>query len=90
MTKDDDTKPSALPREETRSSRAWAKECKTPGWAYAAAAAVHGWREHAYHDGAAMQLSRRDYEAAVDAAVNFTGAVKPHAAALSKHQGKGV
>jgi hypothetical protein len=37
-----------------------------------------------------MQLTERNYLAAIDAAVNFTGAVKPHAAALSKHQGKGL
>jgi hypothetical protein len=92
MSKDDKpaTEPAQAPREETRTARAWSKQCGTQAWAYAAAAAVHGWREHAYHDGAPMQLSLKDYQAAIEAAVNFTGAVKPHTAALSKHQGKGV
>lgn len=35
---------------------------------HAAAAALHGWPEHAHHEGAQIQLSEDDYKAALQAA----------------------
>ena len=66
---------------------------------HAAAAALHGWEEHAYHSGKPMTLSERDYDAALKAACELVppaGKAKdgepplrhryrPHAAALSPH-----
>lgn len=37
-------------------------------WKHAAAEALHGWREHAHHEGKPMELSRADYEKALEAA----------------------
>jgi hypothetical protein len=50
---------------------------------HAGAAMLHGWREHAHHAGAPMQLTLEDYKAALKA-IN-TSPAKPHPAALSKH-----
>jgi hypothetical protein len=56
-------------------------------WKHAAAAALHGWAEHAHHEGAPMELSAEDYAAALKAieAPNAKGEYVPHAPALSKH-----
>lgn len=59
-----------------------------PGMYHAAAAALHGWREHEHHEGAPMQLSRADYLAAVDAAKappKGERSYRPHGPALSPH-----
>lgn len=57
-------------------------------WRHAAAAALHGWGAHAHHEGAAMSLSRDDYEAALAAAdkpADARGNYRPHAGATSRH-----
>lgn len=62
-------------------------------WKHAAAANLHGWTAHAYHQGEPLQLSRADYDAALTAAVTLVpveGAegvmtYAPHPAALSPH-----
>lgn len=58
-------------------------------WRHSAAAALHGWPQHAHHTGAPMRLSRTDYDAAINAALqpDLTSAdYVPHAAALSPHK----
>jgi hypothetical protein len=57
-------------------------------WKHAAAAALHGWAEHAHHEGAPMRMVRADYEAALAAASTIPqgkNAYAPHPAALSSH-----
>jgi len=44
---------------------------------------MHGWREHAHHEGAPIQLTEHDYDAAIRAASSTPP--KPHHAARSKH-----
>lgn len=53
--------------------------------AHAVADKLHGWSAHEHHfQGAPLILTRADYEAALDAAVNQTSkVVAPHEAALS-------
>lgn len=68
----------------------WRKECGVPTWAHAAARTVHGWRQHRYHAGKPLQVTRDDYMAAIAAANDNTGEVKPHGPALSEHKGKGI
>ncbi|HMI91568.1 MAG TPA: hypothetical protein VK509_09410, partial [Polyangiales bacterium] len=50
-------------------------------WKHAAAAALHGWAEHAHHEGKPMELSADDYAAALKAAEgpNAEGEYVPHA-----------
>ena len=67
-------------------------------WQHASAAVVHGWREHAHHAGAPMQLTREDYEAALrsasTAALTESGqpidpkgdVYRPHPPALSPYK----
>jgi hypothetical protein len=56
-------------------------------WKHAAAAALHGWGEHAHHEGKSMELSADDYAAALKAVEGPgpSGDYEPHKAALSKH-----
>ena len=56
-------------------------------WKHAAAAALHGWNEHQYHEGKAVELSAEDYAAALAAseAPGPSGEYEPHEPALSKH-----
>lgn len=57
-------------------------------WRHGAAAALHGWLEHAHHELEPMLLSQSDYEAALTAASEFaegTQSYAPHPAALSPH-----
>ena len=60
---------------------------KGEAWKHAAAAALHGWAEHAHHEGKPMELEPEDYAAALKAAEapNAEGEYVPHAPALSKH-----
>jgi len=37
-------------------------------WQHAAAAALHGWAQHAHHEAEPIKLSRKDYESALKAA----------------------
>lgn len=52
-------------------------------WRHAGASALHGWAEHAHHEGEPMQLSAEDYAAALEAAEQSNP--KPHGPALSRH-----
>lgn len=62
--------------------------------AHAAAATLHGWREHRHHTGSPMALSRADYEAALRAAqapAPGKSRIEPHGPALSPfHPHKGA
>ena len=82
---------------ETRSPDGWAAElCPTAtlpsgrvlahadAWKHEVAAVLHGWREHAHHSGAPLQLSRDDYELALLAVDDST----PHDPALSPFKGQ--
>jgi hypothetical protein len=62
----------------------------TPGWQFAAAEMLHGWREHAHHEGKPMALSRAAFEEALKAAVEPTRELKPSRNAVSPHRGKGL
>jgi hypothetical protein len=52
---------------------------------HAAAATLHGWRDHAHHENGELELSESDYRAALDAASPKEGNPKAHKPALSKH-----
>jgi len=52
-------------------------------WEHNVALTMHGWREHAHHEGAPIQLTEHDYDAAIRAASSTPP--KPHHAARSKH-----
>jgi hypothetical protein len=81
----------------TKSPREWAAvkghivKPKKPGqaehfgWQFAAAETVHGWREHAHHTGAPMQLTEQDYDAAIAAVCNPKGNPIAHTPALSQY-----
>ena len=58
----------------------------TPSPSHLAAAALHGWKEHAHHENGPMMLTKDDYLAAL-AAINGDerGKLTPHKPALSKH-----
>jgi hypothetical protein len=60
---------------------------KQDAWKHAAAAALHGWAEHAHHTGKPMELSAEGYEAALKAVEGpgKSGDYEPHPAALSPH-----
>lgn len=73
-----------------RTPEEWARVEGTRAWHFAAAAQLHGWREHAYHEGRPMQLSRAAYRAALAAAVARKHRVTPARDAVSKHRGKGT
>lgn len=64
-----------------------ATEPKPAAWKHAAASALHGWAEHAYHEGKPMELSVEDYDAALKAieAPGPSGDYEPHKPAMSKH-----
>jgi len=66
-----------------------AKLVDAPEWQRAAAASLHGWREHVHHAGAPIELTQTDYVAALEAAVTG-GGDKPHLPALSLYRGKGM
>jgi hypothetical protein len=59
-----------------------------PEWRHAAAVVLHGWHKHAHHAGEPMQLTRAQYEAALEAAGPSEGIPAPHPAALSPHANK--
>jgi len=44
------------------------KQFKLYHWQHAAAAALHGWAQHAHHEAEPIKISRKDYEAALKAA----------------------
>ena len=80
---------------ETRTPEAWAREVFPPSergrqnpqaFLHGAAAALHHWKTHEHHEGAPLQLTRADYEAAIEAAKST--AFAPHPAALSPHAGR--
>jgi len=57
-------------------------------WQHRAAAALHGWAEHAHHTGKPMQLTAEQYYAALVAASTTparNGEYVPHFPALSPH-----
>lgn len=74
----------------TKTPPQWLKELKTPRWAHAAASSLHGWREHKYHAGQSLELTRDDYDKAITAANDYRDKATPHAPALSPHKGKGL
>lgn len=53
-------------------------------WQHAAASTLHGWDAHAYHEGAPLLLTERDYLAALDAAAPAKGLPKLHKPAASE------
>lgn len=63
-------------------------------WVHFAAEQLHGWKEHAYHEGKPLRLSRAEYDAALKSVQpdekSFGGQYAPHAAALSKHAAHSV
>jgi hypothetical protein len=61
-------------------------------WQHEAASILHGWQEHLHHTGEHIQISRADYELALEAATqtNEAGVYVPHQPALSPHKGKGL
>lgn len=64
------------------------KTIVTPTARHQAAAALHGWRDHAHHAGSPMTLSREAYQAALaaaDAPPHGQRALAPHVPALSPH-----
>lgn len=86
------------PAQQTESSKlspdAWAAQLFPDGergrphaarYKHGAAAALHGWNLHEHHHGTPMQLSREDYELAIEAATTLgeDGSLSPHEAALS-------
>jgi hypothetical protein len=73
-----------------RSAAEWALELRTPRWHYAAAEQLHGWREHAHHEGKPITLSRAAYEDALSATVAPTSDRQPSRNAVSPHRGKGL
>lgn len=59
-----------------------------PDAAHEAASSLHGWAEHAHHVGKPLELTRRDYEAALEAAAKPRKGerrLRPHQPALSPH-----
>ena len=56
---------------------------RVPHWQHAAAAALHGWGQHAHDEQAPIMLSESDYTKALEAAES--NPPKPHKGALSKH-----
>jgi hypothetical protein len=60
------------------------KSIPPDAWKHTAAAAMHGWNEHAHHAGQPMRLSEADYDKALEAAGDGRGS-KAHAAAVSAH-----
>lgn len=80
---------------ESRAVHAWrdeffprlSKRNNPEAWKHAAAAVLHGWPLHQHHTAAPMELSRGDYEAALEAActTDELGNYTPHPGALSPH-----
>jgi hypothetical protein len=60
---------------------------ETLSWQHRTAETLHGWRDHEYHAGAPIRITRQAYLAALDAitAPDKLGIYTPHAAALSPH-----
>ena len=52
---------------------------------HAAAAALHGWNDHAHHEGRELEMTEADYRTALDAGHPKKGNPKAHRPALSKH-----
>jgi hypothetical protein len=70
-------------------------ECYTAP--HASAVVLHGWRQHAHHEGKPILLSREDYLAALaatqvahDVTADEPDAYRPHLPALSHHKSKRV
>lgn len=62
------------------------KASDEPAWKHAAAAAMHGWKEHAHHSAKAMRMSAEDYGKALAAACKPpTKDARPHGPALSQY-----
>jgi len=61
-------------------------------WQHEAASILHGWQEHLHHTGEHIQITRADYELALEAATKTdeAGNYVPHQPALSPHKGKGL
>ena len=58
-------------------------------WKHEAASVLHGWKRHEHHAGAALLLTRAEYEGALEAAskTDARGEYLPHKPALSPHKG---
>lgn len=54
-----------------------------PHWQHNAAAALHGWGQHAHDEQAPIQLTESDYTKALKA--TESNPLKPHKGAISKH-----
>lgn len=61
-------------------------------WQHNAAEQLHGWKNHAHHEGKPIELTRADYLAALKAVetADKAGNYTPHKAALSPHAPKRV
>ena len=70
-----------------QSATAWRRELGTKPTAFAAAVAMHGWRQHRHHTGKPMQLTQGEYEQAVTSAYELG---KCHAPARSPEFGKRI
>lgn len=93
------TEPPPAPRPvapEKRTPDAWAREYFPASdrgrphpalWRHAGAAALHQWALEAHHAGKPLELTRADYEAALEAAAKPNPA--PHPGALGPHTKKG-
>lgn len=84
------------PAADTKSPGEWMVECgqftqgprlgsrpgaKLPNWKHNVAATLHGWKQHAHDAQKEIQLTRADYEAALEAA--GSSPPQPHPGALS-------
>lgn len=65
---------------ETATPAQWFATMAIELWEHSAAAAMHRWASHEHHAGAPIQLTAKDYTAAIEAAKTGT----PHPAAESK------
>lgn len=89
MAYEPDAEPQAAPLA-LRTPAEWARELRIPRWHFAAAELLHGWREHAHHEGKPINLSKAAFEEALAAAVSPNRERKPSRNAVSPHRGKGL
>jgi hypothetical protein len=82
-----ETAPAPAPKTKASVAVHAAREPKPEAWKHAAASALHGWAEHAHHEGKPMEIASADYDAALKAieAPGPSGEYEPHKPALSKH-----
>lgn len=68
----------------TKSPAEWAKQLLAPPqhWKHELADQLHGWSRHEYEEAQPLQLSQKDYAAAI---VAVEANALPHRAALSKY-----